>query len=114
MAKSLESKVCEECLRSLGLFLARDEKDEGRPEPHRGVLQPLMASCNSSRRPAAPHGGLQLCTGSRGAALTLLSVTVTEGTAWSCQGRGSWGLGKGSAPEGGEHGTACPGLWVRP
>ena len=31
-----------------------------------------------------------------------------------CQGRGSWGLGTGSAPEGGGHGTACPGLWARP
>ncbi len=26
-----------------------------------------------------------------------------------CQGRGSWGLGTGSAPEGGGHGTGCPG-----
>ena len=25
--------------------------------------------------------------------------------------RGSWGLGKGSAPEGGRHGTVCLGLW---
>jgi len=30
------------------------------------------------------------------------------------QGRGRWGLGKGSAPEGYEHGTACPGQWARP
>jgi len=30
-----------------------------------------------------------------------------------CQGRGSWGLGRGSAPEGGGHGTGCPeqSLW---
>ena len=28
--------------------------------------------------------------------------------------RGSWGLGTGSAPEGGGHGTGCPGLWARP
>ena len=26
-----------------------------------------------------------------------------------CQGRGSWGLGKGSAPEYGGDGTGCPG-----
>ena len=31
-----------------------------------------------------------------------------------CQGRGSWGLGTGPAPEGGGHGTACPGLWAQP
>jgi len=31
-----------------------------------------------------------------------------------CQGRGSWALGKGSAPEGSGHGTGCPGLWARP
>ena len=26
-----------------------------------------------------------------------------------CQGRGSWGLGTGSAPEGSGHGIGCPG-----
>ena len=26
-----------------------------------------------------------------------------------CQGRGSWGSGKGSAPEDSGHGTGCPG-----
>jgi len=31
-----------------------------------------------------------------------------------CHGRGSWGLGKGAAPEGGGHRTGCPGLWARP
>jgi len=31
-----------------------------------------------------------------------------------CQGRGSWGLGTGSAPKGGGHGTGCPELWARP
>jgi len=31
-----------------------------------------------------------------------------------CQGRGSWGSGKGSAPEGGGHGTGCPGQWSGP
>ena len=30
------------------------------------------------------------------------------------QGRGSWGLGTGAAPEGGGHGTRCPGQWARP
>jgi len=31
-----------------------------------------------------------------------------------CQGRGSWGLGTGAAPQGGGHGAGCPGLWARP
>ena len=31
-----------------------------------------------------------------------------------CQGRGSWGSGKGSAPEGGGHGMGCTGLWAEP
>ena len=31
-----------------------------------------------------------------------------------CQGRGSWGLGTGSAPEGGGHGMGCPGLCAWP
>ena len=31
-----------------------------------------------------------------------------------CQGRGSWGLGTGSAPERGGHGTKCPEQWARP
>jgi len=31
-----------------------------------------------------------------------------------CQGRGSGGLGTGAAPEGGGHGTGCPGLRVQP
>ena len=31
-----------------------------------------------------------------------------------CQGRGSWGSGKGSAPEGGGHGMGCTGLWAWP
>jgi len=31
-----------------------------------------------------------------------------------CQGRGSWGLGTGSAPEGSGHGTGCPGQWAWP
>ena len=31
-----------------------------------------------------------------------------------CQGRGSWGLGTGAAPQGAGHGTGCPGLWAWP
>jgi len=31
-----------------------------------------------------------------------------------CQGRGSWGLETGSAPEGGGHGTGCQGQWAQP
>jgi len=30
-----------------------------------------------------------------------------------CQGRGSWGSGKGSVPEGDGRGTGCTGLWAR-
>ena len=30
-----------------------------------------------------------------------------------CQGRGSWGSGKGSAPEGDGDGTGCTGQWAR-
>ena len=62
-AKGLEGKVCEESLRSHGLFWP--EEDEGRPEAH--------------------HGGLQLPTGSRGAA-------VGFGFGWCCGGPGV-GLG---------------------
>ena len=28
-----------------------------------------------------------------------------------CEGRGSWGLGTGFAPESGGHGAGCPGQW---
>jgi len=31
-----------------------------------------------------------------------------------CQGRDSWGLGTGAAPEGSGHGMGCPGQWARP
>jgi len=31
-----------------------------------------------------------------------------------CQGRGRWGLGKGSSAECGGHGIGCPGLWSWP
>ena len=31
-----------------------------------------------------------------------------------CQGRVGGGSGKGSAPEGGGHGTGCPGQWAQP
>jgi len=44
-AKGLEGKVCEESLRSHGLFWP--EEDEGRPEAHHGGLQLLMAACSS-------------------------------------------------------------------
>ena len=37
-----------------------------------------------------------------------MTATGPEGTAWSCQGRGSWGLGKGFAPEGSGHGPGLP------
>ena len=31
-----------------------------------------------------------------------------------CQGRGGPGVGTRCAPEGGEHGTGCPGQWAQP
>jgi len=46
-----------------------------------------------------------------------VTATGPEGTAWSCQGRGSWGLGKGAAPEGGGHGPECQSsrnVWTAP
>jgi len=63
-----------------------------------------------------PDGGCSSSQGAEGQRWALLSVTATgpEGTAWSCQGRGSGGSGTGAAPEGGGLGTGCPGLWARP
>ena len=44
-----------------------------------------------------------------------MTATGAEGTAWSCvQERSSWGLGRGSASEGGGHGTGCPGQQAQP
>lgn len=48
MAKGLEGKVCEECLRSHGLFWPEVRR-------MRGGLKLIMASCNSSRQSAAPY-----------------------------------------------------------
>mgnify|MGYP001856084944 CR=1 FL=1 len=56
-----------------------------------------------------------LCEGSGGAALgsALCDSNRTQGNGMElCQGRGSWGLGTSSAPEGGGHGTGCPGQWA--
>ena len=41
--------------------------------------------------------------------------TVLRRSVWVvlCQGRGSWGAWKGSAPEGGGHGMGCTGKWAR-
>jgi len=52
---------------------------------------------------------LQILKMGSGQRWALLSVTATgpEGTAWSCQERCSWGLGKGYAPDGGGHGMGC-------
>ena len=61
---------------------------------------PLMAA-------AAPHRV-------RGAALSsaLCDSDRARGNGMElCQGRGRWGSGKGSAAEGGGHGTGCPGQW---
>jgi len=83
--KSLEHTTCEEQLRSVGLL-----------SPEQRLRGGLMAA-------AAPHrerrGSAELCSGN-GMEL--------------CQGRGSGGSRNGSAPEGGGHGTACPGQWAQP
>ena len=60
---------------------------------------------------AAPHKG------SGGAALSsaLCDSDRARGNGMElCQGRGSWGLGTGAAPQGAGHGTGCPGLWAWP
>ena len=60
---------------------------------------------------AAPHEG------SGGAALSsaLCDSDRARGNGMElCQGRGSWGLGTGAAPDNGGHGTGCPGQWAQP
>ena len=55
---------------------------------------------------AAPHNG------SGGSALSsvLYGSNRTRGNSTGLhQGKSCWGLGKGSSPEGGGHGTGCPG-----
>lgn len=65
-----------------------------------------------------PHVGLHRShKGSRGAALSSAhcdSDRAQRNDMELCQGRGSWGLGKGSAPEGSRHGTDYPGQWLWP
>ena len=44
-----------------------------------------------------------------------MTATGPEGTAWSCvRGEADWVSGKGSSPEGGGHGTGCPGQQAWP
>jgi len=70
------------------------------------------------RRAEEPRGGrwqLQLFTGSGGAVLSsaLCDSDRARGNGMElCQGRGSWRVGTGAAPQGGGHGTGCPGLWA--
>jgi len=43
------------------------------------------------------------------------ATPIAENAETKCNWRGSGlGLGKGSAPEGGRHGTGCPGQWAWP
>jgi len=59
---------------------------------------------------------LQLLAGSGGAALSsaLCASDRARGNGMElCQGRGSWGLGTGSAPEGSRYGTGYPGQGLR-
>ena len=66
----------------------------------------------ASWQPTAPHdgkwrGSTELCS--------LVTVTGLKWMAWSCVKRGvGWELAKGSSPEGGGHGTGCPGQWAKP
>jgi len=64
-----------------------------------------------------PHGGCSSSQGVEGqhCALTSGDSNWTQGNGMElCQGRGSWGLGKGPAPEGGWQGADCSGQWARP
>ena len=93
MVKSLEAKTYGKQLRSLGWLSPEQRSHEGRP-----------------------HGGCSSSQAVEGQRWALLSGDSNR--AWGngmelCQGRGSWGLGKGSAPEGSGHGTGCPGQWAR-
>jgi len=59
----------------------------------------------------------QLLPGRGGTALSF--ALCDSNRAWGngmelCQGRGCWGLGTDSAPEGGGHGTGCPGQQAQP
>ena len=88
MVMTLEGKMYEERLRPLGV-LSAEQRSRG----------------EASWR-------LQLLTGSAGAALSyaLCDSDRARGNGMElCRGRGSWGLGTGSAPEGRGHGTGCPG-----
>ena len=76
-----------------------------------GALSPEQRSWGEASRQ------LQLLTGGGGAALSsaLCDSDRARGNGMElCQGRGRWGWGKGSAPEGGGQRTACPGQWARP
>ena len=66
-----------------------------------------MEGTGASSQPTAPHRAAlssALCDShrARGKGMEL------------CQGRGSWGSGKGAAPGGGGHGMGCTGQWAQP
>jgi len=71
-----------------------------------------VRSAQSRVAEGRPHGSMQLLTVSGGTALSsaLCGTDRARGNGMElCQGRGSCGSGKGSSPESGGHGTACPG-----
>ena len=75
-------------------------------------LRPLGVLSAEQRSRGEASWRLQLRTGSAGAALSsaLCDSDRARGNGMElCRGRGSWGLGTGSAPEGRGHGTGCPG-----
>ena len=87
---SLEGKIYEEQLRSPGWFKhGAEEKPDGGCSPSRGERRGSAELCSVWQRQGRGNG-MELC-----------------------QGRGSWGLGTGSAPDDGGHGTGCPGQWAQ-
>ena len=76
-----------------------------------------MCSAQSRGAERRPYGDIWLLKGSGGAVLSsaLCDSDRARGNDMElCQGRGSWGLETGSAPEGGGHGTGCQGQWAQP
>ena len=93
MGKGQEGKTYEEQLRCLDLLSSDQSRLWGglmaAAAPHREQRAVLSSGlCDSDR---ARGKGMELCNG-----------------------KGGWGLGKGSATEGGGHRRDCPGQWAHP
>ena len=81
-------------------------------------LSPLFCSAQSRGAEGRPHGGCSSSGRGRGGAALSSALCDSDRARGNgmelCQGRGSWGLGTGAAPQGGGHGTGCPGQWAQP